>query len=337
VPGNPSIVFTEPRTVAIEDADRPSPEAGQLLVHTSRSLISTGTELTLLSGDFAPDSAWAEYASYPFHPGYCNIGQVVAVGPGVEEHWIGTRVGTIAPHTTYAAVAVERACRVQRDEVPDDQAAFFFLACISMNGVRRSGVGWGDSVVVYGAGILGQLAARFCRLCGARPVVVADISDARLDLLPEDPAVVSVNPSRDDVVAAVEGATRGRMADVVFEVTGNQDLIADEFKPLRRQGRFVVLSSPRGPTSFDFHDLCNAPSYSIIGVHVGSHPKHGELDLPWTIGRNAELFFDLVADGELAVAPLITHRAPYTDAPRLYAMLLEDRSQAMGVILEWPE
>lgn len=126
------------------------------------------------------------------------------------------------------------------------------------------------------------------------------------------------------------------MADVVFEVTGNPDIIPKEFEALRPQGRMVLLSSPTGPTaSFDFHDLCNSPSYSIIGAHNGSHPDNATPYNQWTQHRHAELFFDYLADGELELAPLISHRAPYAKAPELYAMLLEDRSRAMGVILEW--
>ncbi|MBI4530470.1 MAG: hypothetical protein HY709_03010 [Candidatus Latescibacteria bacterium] len=53
--------------------------------------------------------------------------------------------------------------------------------------------------------------------------------------------------------------------------------------------------------------------------------------------RHAELFFDLIADGELLIEPLISHRERYAEAPRLYEMLLQDRSQAMGVILEWAD
>jgi threonine dehydrogenase-like Zn-dependent dehydrogenase len=237
----------------------------------------------------------------------------------------------------YNLVGLDEAYPVEDERVADEDATFFNLGCTVMNGVRRSGVGWGDCAVVYGTGILGQLAVRFLRLCGARPVVAVDVSDARLKMLPDDPGVIAVSPQQDDVLETVERATRGRMADFVFEVTGNQSLIPEEFKPLRRQGRFVMLSSPRGATEFDFHDLCNAPSYTIIGTHVGSHPKHGELDMPWTVKRNTELLLDLVGDGEMDVGGLITHRSPYTEAEGLYNMLLTDRSQAMGVVLEWPD
>lgn len=100
-----------------DDEDKPSPGEGQLLVRTTRSLISTGTELTIFSGDFLDDSAWSAYGSYPFHAGYSNVGRVEAVVPGVRRGWAGKRVATNT----------------------------FHAMCIVMNGVCRSGVEWGDS------------------------------------------------------------------------------------------------------------------------------------------------------------------------------------------------
>jgi hypothetical protein len=46
-------------------------------------------------------------------------------------------------------------------------------------------------------------------------------------------------------------------------------------------------------------------------------------------------FFSLLADGRLDMAPLVSRVRPYTEAPQLYSMLLEDRSRDMGVIMEW--
>ena len=205
-----------------------------------------------------------------------------------------------------------------------------------MNGVRRSGLTWGDSVVIFGLGLLGQLAVRFCRLAGARPIFAVDIAAERLALLPDDPAVVPVQATQGDVSEVVRQTTRGRMADVAFEVTGNSDLIPGEITVLRQQGRFVILSSPCGQgTLLNFHDFCNRPSYTIIGAHNMSHPEAATLERPWTGARHAELFFTLVAAGDIDVSPLISHRYSYRDAPGAYAMLLEDRSHAMGVVLDW--
>lgn len=220
--------------------------------------------------------------------------------------------------------------------VSDDQAGFFSIARIVMNGVRRSSIQWGESVAVYGLGLLGQLCVRFCALSGARPVMGVDIAEKRLGLLPPLPAVTGIHAGKEDPAVRVSELTRGRMADVVFEVTGNQDVIVSEFSLLKKaQGRFVVLSSPRGPTSFDFHDLCNAPSHTIIGAHAMSHPEHETPDNVWTLQRNTELFFELLRAGEVNVDDLITHRLPGIEGPAMYGKLLADRSAAMGVVLEW--
>jgi threonine dehydrogenase-like Zn-dependent dehydrogenase len=336
---NPSVVFTNPRQVAVlpDFWQKASPKQGELLIRTRRSLISTGTELTHLAADFPAGSSWDAETSFPMVPGYSNVGDVVAVGPDTDESWIGKRVASKCAHAMYVVAQVDQVHAIPQEEVSDEVASFFTISEIVMNGVRRGKAGWGEAIVVFGLGLLGQLTVRYCRMCGARPVFAVDVADSRLGLLPKDAGIVPVNATRDDVAEVVKKATRERMADVVFEVTGNQNLIPGELRPLRRQGRFVVLSSPRGVTPFDFCDLCSEPSFTIIGSQNNSHPRYGELDWPWTCKRHAELFFDLVSDGELLIEPLISHRGPYTDAPQLYQMLLEDRSQAMGVVLEWPE
>jgi threonine dehydrogenase-like Zn-dependent dehydrogenase len=333
---NPTLVFVEPKKVAIEDRPIPRPAEGELLIRTGTTLISTGTELTVLKHEYPEGSCWASYGSLPFLPGYDNIGVVVDVGANVPSEWVSKKVATYGTHARYVTFDSNLARPIPRD-IPDEEAVFFSISDIVMNGIRRAGVRWGDSVVVYGLGLLGQLTVQICHLCGARPVFGVDISDSRLDYLPKKPGIVPVNPIRADVVSVVRDATRERMADVVFEVTGDPELIVKEFDTLRRQGKFVILSSPRGKTLFDFHDLCNRPSYDIIGVHAMSHPPEPTLDNPWTNKRHSELFFDLVADGELAVRPLISHRESYSEALRLYEMLLADRSRAMGVVLDWTD
>jgi threonine dehydrogenase-like Zn-dependent dehydrogenase len=162
-----------------------------------------------------------------------------------------------------------------------------------------------------------------------------DVADGRLERLPQDKAIVPVNPTRDDVQSLVADATRGRKADVVFEVTGSREAIPGEVRMLRDLGRLVMLGCPRGTTQFDFHDLCNWPSISIIGAHNMSHPRHATPQNPWTNHRHAEMFFDLVADGEVQIEPLISHRVHWSEAPKIYDILVSDRSQAMGVVFDW--
>lgn len=329
---NPTLVFTGPGEVAVEDRERPTPDPGEALVETSTSLVSTGTELTLLSGEFPSGSDWDRYAEYPLVPGYCNIGTVIESGAsaGLEP---GTRVASLGTHAAYVTVDADEVTPIP-DEVSDAEAAPRTIAQIVMNGVRRGRVDWGETVVVYGLGILGQLAVRVCHLAGAETVVGVDLADSRLDYLPDRPDIVGVNPDRRDPAAAVESETDG-LADVCFEVTGNPDAIPDEFAVLREQGRLVLLSSPRGETTLDFHDHVNAPSYEIIGAHNTSHPAVATPSNPWTQARHARLFFSYLLQDRLDVRDLYSDVVPAREAPDLYRRLLDDRTSEMAVRLAW--
>ncbi|HEY3237586.1 MAG TPA: zinc-binding dehydrogenase [Polyangiaceae bacterium] len=332
---NPTIVFRSPGEVAVEERGVREPSSGEVLIRTQVSLISTGTELTLLSGRFPPGSSWARYAAYPTAAGYSNCGEVVATGSGVDPSWRGRRVCAFKPHAAFVTASLGELHPVP-DGVSDEHASFFAIGIIVMNGVRRAKIQWGESAAIVGLGLLGQFAVRFCLLAGARPVIGIDLAESRLRLLPNHPACAGVSPSKEDSVARVRSETTGRMADSVFEVTGDPDLIAGEFALLRRQGRLVILSSPRGPSSVDFHDFVNAPSVTVIGAHQMSHPPHENPEDPWTKQRNTELFFRHILDKDIDCGALISHRfQAVSEGPRAYRMLLEDRSAAMGVLLVW--
>lgn len=331
---NPTVLFTKPCEVAVENLPIPSPESGELLIKTRCTLISIGTETTILGGRFPEGSLWHKYAEYPWHAGYDNIGEIVEVGPDVDNALIGKRVATYGPHAQYFTWEASAAYPVPPD-ASDEEAVFFTIAEIVLNGIRRSGLKLGESVGIYGMGLLGQLTARFCRLWGAWPVIGIDLSDSRLARLPKDKGIVSVNPKTDDLSAVVDKATKGRMVDIVFELTGEPSVIPQEFAILRPHGKLVVLSSPRGITSFDFNDCCSMLSYTIIGSHNFSHPEHATIDNPWTRARDVELYFDFLVGEQIDMRPLISHRHTVDQAPDVYRKLLEDKTEAMGILFDW--
>lgn len=331
-----AVFFDGPRQCSVRETPVAWPVPGQVLVRSRLSLISTGTELTLYGGEFPAESVWARMARYPFTPGYANIGEVQAVGEGADPAWVGARVATRGRHATLNVLSPADLAQVP-EPLSDGEAAFFTLGQTVMNGVRRARVGWGEAAAVFGLGILGQLAVRFCRLCGARPVFGVDLAPRRLALLPADPGIHPVDASTgpEAVQQIIAEKTRGRLVDCAFEVTGSPRTIPSALRTVRRQGRFILLSSPRGLTEFDFHDLCNSPSYTIIGTHGSSHPPVATPDNPWTRERHTEFFFDLLQDGELELAPLLTRREPFSHAPDIYRRLWEARTQELGVGLAW--
>ena len=148
-------------------------------------------------------------------------------------------------------------------------------------------------------------------------------------------AFIASTRAPSDVADLVREVTRGRMADVAFEVTGDPGVVVQGVGVLREQGRLVILSSPRGPSTIDLHDHCMRSSISIIGAHNFSHPQVATLADPWVPARHAELFFDLVRHGLLDVDRLISDRVSYRDAPALYERLQRDRSGVMGAVVGW--
>ena len=331
------IVFKGPMKVDIEEFGVPKVRRGQILIKTRATLISTGTELTMLSGRFPTGSFWDRITNYPLTPGYSNCGVVVNVGDGVKDFMVGDRVASKAPHAEYAVIESKEAVKVP-DEVSDEEATFSTLAATVLNGIRRADISLGETVVILGLGILGQLACQFARLSGGFPVIAVDLSDKRLEIAKKLGVKLALNPKRDDVDGEIKKATNGKGADIVFEVTGNPEVVSWGLKLTRRQGRFILLSSPRGPTTIDFHDEVNWPSRVIIGAHTTSHPEFETPYNPWTRRRNVELFLNLVKEGLVNVKDLITDRYPWHKAKDVYMELLDplgERLKRLGVILDF--
>ncbi|MCS6859403.1 MAG: zinc-binding alcohol dehydrogenase [Abditibacteriales bacterium] len=325
-----------PKQVVVKEEPLPALGAGMLLVRGRFSAISTGTELTHVMADFPPESVWARITRYPQKLGYSHVGEVVATGEGVDKVQVGDRVVGGKPHSQWVVYRQAEPWVKVPEGVSDEAAALWALAIIALNGVRRAKVQLGEIAVVFGLGPIGIWAAQFARLAGARPVIGVDLVAQRRELAERskavDVALDGVDKNLPDKIAAL---TNGRMADVVFEVTGSAPAIAEEVKVVRKQGRLVILSSPRGKTEFDFHDWCNYMSLSIIGAHASSQPPHENPDDPWTRERNTELFFELVKRGEVVTTELVTHRIKGTEASKAYELLMTARGTTGIVLLDW--
>jgi 2-desacetyl-2-hydroxyethyl bacteriochlorophyllide A dehydrogenase len=331
---NAGVVFAGRGRVEIREMPWRPPGPGEVLIRTTRTLISTGTELTMLSRGSGIGSVWSEMSVFPRTAGYLNVGVVEQVGDGVSPEWLGRRVGSASIHARYVTYPVE-GLRPVPDGVSDEDAAFHGLAEVAINSLRRCHLALGESVVVVGLGIIGHLTARLCALAGASHVIGIDPAPFRLERFPKGVPFHALRAAPSGLATEVRQLLKGRKADVVFEVTGNPEAIPGQLAYLRPHGRFVLLSSPRGPSSFDFHDLCNRESFVIIGAHFLSHPQVETWDTPWTPVRNSAVFLDCLASKRMSVSELISHRIPYERVSNAYQLLLNERESTLGVILDW--
>lgn len=328
------LVFTGPQEVSWEDVPTPLPQSGEFLVETRRSLISIGTELAFFSGRPWRNPGVGVLPQYPTYPGYSNAGIVVSAEQATARWQVGDRIASAARHGTHQIVRSSEDATAIAEEVSDEEATFCTLGATVLNAYRRGAPLLGESAVVVGQGILGQLAVQLLRLGGCNPVMAVDLDAARLALTERIGAATHLLSAReDDVVAAVHDLTAGRGADVVFEATGLTEVYDLVFSLTRPYGRVVGLGSPRYPAPVDMQQVHIKPLH-VIGA-IGHHPSGESRENRWTRGAHMALFMDLLAAKQVNVRDLITHRVPAQDAPDIYPRLLQDRTSYLGVILEW--
>ena len=322
------VIVTAPGQVELQWIDPPQPGEGQALLRALSTLISPGTEraffLNLANTD--PD--------FPFSPGYSFVGEVIAVGDNVAALKTGDRVVCRAAHQSHVLVEA-RDCVKAPAQLADEEAAFFALLAIAMQGVRKARIELGESVAVLGAGIVGILAMRLTRLSGGVPVVGVDLDRQRLDLAQRVAAddVLVRDASLPDRLRALLGADG---ADVVIELTGAPAAVVTAFQLAAPRGRVVLAGSTRGISGdVNFYRDVHKKGLLVIGAHESTRPLHEDSPGYWTPRREYALCLDLMARGRVQIAPLITHRYNWRDFPAAYAKLANWDKSALGMIIEW--
>jgi len=361
------------RTGATEVADVPCPAAGrgQLLIRTSRTLVSAGTERMLV--DFGKAN-WIDKArqqpdkvrmvidkirtdglgptldavrnklDQPLPMGYCNVGTVVDVGAGVSGFAIGDRVASNGRHAQMVAVPANLCARVP-DGVADDDAAFTVLGAIALQGIRLAQPTLGEAVVVTGLGLIGLVAVQLLRAHGCR-VLGIDFDRDKLALAARFGAEVVDLSAGGDPLRAAETFARGRGVDAVLITasTRSNEPVHQAAQMCRKRGRIVLVGVAGLELSrADFYEkeLTFQVSCSYgPGRYDPAYEEAGN-DYPvgfvrWTEQRNFEAVLDMIAAGRLALAPLVSHRFAIERADEAYA-LVGGGAPSLGIVLEYPE
>ena len=271
---------------------------------------------------------------FPLYPGYSFVGEVVDRGAEVTDLQMGDRVVCPAPHMSHAVVDAGVCLKVP-ESLSDEDAAFFNLLAIAMQGVRKARIELGESVAVLGAGIIGILAMRLAQLSGGLPVIGIDLDMRRLDLaqrIGADEIVVN-----DDVL---QDSLRRRVgqdgADVVIEATGAPRLVVTAFQLAATKGRVILLGSTRGDTEqVNFYRDVHRKGLIVIGSHEITRPTNENSPGYWTQLSEHAVCLDLLARGRVATAPLISHRLDWQDFATAYQHLANWNNEAMGMVIQW--
>ena len=331
-----TIVITEPYKVAIEQAETPEPEPGQILVRTTLSGISAGTEMNLYRGT-NPDLVrrrWGERFVYPFVPGYQALGVVEHRSPDVTGFEVGDRVFTGGSHSEFTVADADE-CFKLPDDISDEQASLLSVARVALHGVRRGRIEYGDSVAVVGMGLMGQLAIQHARLAGAAKTIAVDIDPWRLEIARELGADHVIDPTSGDPADQIGQYTEGG-ADVVLETAGVSSAVPVAFALGRYGARVVIVGWHLQPISIDLAEDLLYKELDLLPSRAGGLSDDAPpYILKWNTRRNTDLLIDLMLKGSLNVDRLITHVAPAEDIAAVYEMIHTRSEQSLHVALDW--
>ena len=333
------IVFTGPGQAALQAFEVPRPGPGQVLVRTTRTLVSAGTEIKSFLG-----LPHGEPRPYPRTSGYSHVGVVEQVGPGVESVKSGDRIATIKGHASHVLVDLSRGGEAGEwlqpvpDDVTDSQATFTVLGSVAMHGVRKAAFRLGESCLLAGQGVVGQLVGQLARLDGARPVIGMDLDPARLEASRASGIDRQVLVERGDVPAAeqeVLDLTGGGGVNVAIDCTATTEAFPGLLRMAAMQGRIVVLGSLVGTVEISLFDEIQLKELTIIGAHQPKAPTQPHPTNPWTQSANRALVLGLIGDQRLRVDHLISHEAPASEAPALYDLMGRGPQGWLGVVFRW--
>lgn len=329
-----NIVFLEAGRIEVRAEELALPGPGEVLCRARLSLVSLGTESNCLRGVYDPGTYWEEYIKYPFRPGYSMAAEVVAVGEGVTGRKPGERVTSWAPHAEYFVSAPDQLFPVP-EAIADEEAVWATLARTTQIGVRRAELVLGETAVVVGLGMLGQLVTQYLGLCGARRVIVIDTSAKRLKLALANGATHAIALPADQAKAEVARITEGRMADVVFDITGHPAVLAPASLLLRKLGRLVLLGDSPRPSLQTLGPRIVGDSISILGIHGMMYPAAATPFNQWTAEAMTALFFDYVRSKRMNMVSLNTHRLSPLEAEEVYGVIARQHEAALGVLFDW--
>ena len=362
--------------IRVEDVPAPVVKPGFVLVQNHYSVISKGTEggtvklgqmgllakararpeqarklmaLARSQGPFAAYRVAQRALDMPMVLGYSSAGQVVEAGAGIDDLKPGDLVACagsgFANHAEVVCVP-RNMCVKLPEGVALRHAALTTVGAIALQSVRVADSRLGESVVVIGLGLLGQLCVQILRAAGCR-VFGIDVDPRRVVEVVQRGYCQAALASADNLLERAKAFAGEAGADAVIVMAATEDnrpvTLAGELA--RVKGRVVVVGrtqmlAPRETYLFKELELRTSMA-SGPGTGDLSYEEWG-IDYPhayvrWTGNRNMEAFLDLVARGRLDIEGLISHEYPVEAAQDAFTLAISGTAElTTGILLRYP-
>jgi len=336
--------FTSVQNAEIVDEDSRPLEADEVRISTLYSGISAGTELTAYRGTNAyMNKKWDEELrlfvdgstsfEYPVNGwGYEEVGEVSEVGSDVTSVSVGDVIWGTWGHRTETIQKADRAA--QRILAPGTDARvgiFSQIGAIALNVVLDADIHVGETVVVFGLGVPGQLVAQLARLNGARVIGVDGVASRR-ELAMKLGADLVLDANEGSVAEKVRALTDGRGADVCLEVSGNYRALNEAIRTVAYNSRVCVAGFMQGEgIGLRLGDEFHHNRIQLVCAQIsGVNPS---IDHRWNEYRLQKTFIELAVAGKVNVTDLITHEFPLEDGGEAFQLVDTATTDVLQVIL----
>lgn len=322
-------VFTGKQSFVCEDFSPAALAADEVAVKNDYSLMSTGTENIVFNRLFDSGTHWDNWVKYPFYPGYAAVGKIVAVGDNVKSVAPGDRVAHRGNHASEAVCKEEEISKVP-EGIDAKDAIWFALAKITFMGAKAANYFLGNTVLIIGAGPIGQMSIRWARAAGVSKIIVVDMVPKRLEIAKDGGADVAINqPLSDELLDPIKEECRGELPEIVIDTTGSAPVFQEALKFAKNKGKVIVLGDTGTPTS-----QCLSSDVINRGLQIiGAHDCH--TDEEWTSERIHQLFFSLLNTGRFPMEKLNTHTFGPDNGSEAYKIANENRGETMGIVFNW--
>ena len=337
MPARRTVYFVGPCQAEVREETLPAPASGQMLVKTTLSAISSGTEMLVYRGQFPGGLSVDESIPslkgdfhFPLCYGYAAVGCVTELGDGLPETWLGRPVFSFQPHTTHFLATPETVFPLPKG-LSAESACFLPNTETAVNLVQDGAPLLGENVMIFGQGIIGLLTAALLSQFPLQALITADHYPCRRKASLGLGVTACLDPNAPDFRERVR-ALLPVGADLTYEVSGAPATLNEAIAATMFSGR-VVIGSWYGdkPVQLDLGGEFHRSRIRLISSQVSSLAP--ELTGRWDKSRRFEVAWQALQ--RIQPEKWITHRFPHGNAADAYHLLDQSPAETIQIIFEY--
>jgi len=330
--------------IRLEELTPESLAPNELLVRADYSMISAGTELAgfcALSPGVYQKGAWN---AYPWRPGYGLSGKIIAAGSQATRFKESDRVFCFGKHASLQIFQLDRSgtaptlSAFKEDQRLDSRTITASrMGLVSLTALQISGVRPGDTVSIFGLGMVGNLAAQLYQVMGAR-VIGFDTIPMRCEIAGNVGIQETVCVAPQEQLKVLLEMTDGKGADITVDAVGSSAVISTCVKCTATYGKIVLLGTPRVAVEGNLTEVLrpvHMKCLQMLGAFEWRLQPYPGIGINNSIQSNLQMLWKLIYEGKLKVIELISHVIKPEEMQSAYFGLLNDKDHYLGVLVDW--